>query len=58
VEDLRRIFKNLARDIGFAFRAADAALSFARGRFQVALVLPDGSPAPEIAFRPGEYDEI
>lgn len=57
VEDLRRIFKKLGRDIGFAFRAADTALSFARGRFQVALVLPDGSTAPEILFGPDEDNE-
>lgn len=60
VEDLRRIFKKLGRDIGFPFRAADTALSFARGRFRVALVLPDGSSAPEIVFGPedNEADQI
>jgi hypothetical protein len=46
--DLRRIFKTLGRAIGFQFQAADTALSFSRGRFEVVLCLPDGSVATEI----------
>jgi hypothetical protein len=57
-KDLQRIFKKLGRNIGFAFRAADTASSFSRGRFRVVLCLPNGSDATEIVPNANEEDDV
>ena len=41
-DDLKRVFKTIARALGFSLRPADIVISFARERFQAVLYLPSG----------------
>jgi hypothetical protein len=56
--NLAQVFRKLGREIGFQFRAADTAVSFSRGRFQVVLCLPDESAPTEIVPALNEDEEI